>query len=388
MSSRVTLDGAKELAGHYFGRLDNSQLQFEMSADGKTAIVRNIPLFRTGSFKDSRGRRHNIDRAFLAALIDNFGALNAMPIHFEPPVRADHSRTIKNVTGYIQDLHFSGNTLYGTAEITEPDAVGKLERRTYRKVSAEIGAYEDNDGNVYEPAFMGVAFVDIPAVEGLMFSKEDEESGIRYFTEAAPDMSDENEKPEGDGADDRAPARRGDAAGAFGAPVNIHIQGAPAQAPATEAPATSTFTIGGVEMTLADIEAKFAAQAQFEQEITQKTRADFVKGLVDANKVAAPQMDAMTAFAQKLDNDAFEDFTKLFEGAPELSLFAQHADGTSNPDNENGDPKIAELKAEYEIALETVEMMRRTQMFTAEALKETDAFKRMEVLKSAVEGSN
>jgi len=38
---------------------------------------------------------------------------------------------------------------------------------TYISRSAEIGTYDDNEGTIYSPILFGVAWVDIPAVEGL-----------------------------------------------------------------------------------------------------------------------------------------------------------------------------------------------------------------------------
>jgi hypothetical protein len=132
-----------------------------------THVISGIRIFRAGSFSDSMGVRSEWTVEDLDAMVANFTKLRSNGILPNVPVRADHSRSINSVVGYFTNLYREGDYLLADMELTEPDAVGKYQRGTYRSRSAEIGVYVTNDEQVYWPTVLGLAFCDIPAVEGL-----------------------------------------------------------------------------------------------------------------------------------------------------------------------------------------------------------------------------
>ena len=129
--------------------------------------VIGLRIFRAGSFADSAGVRRRYTRADLSKMADNYNLLKEKDILPHVPVREDHTRSIKSVVGYFTAVRVEGNFLVADIEFTEAPAVAKYTSGTYRARSAEVGEYTDNDGNEYSPCILGVAFCDIPAVEGL-----------------------------------------------------------------------------------------------------------------------------------------------------------------------------------------------------------------------------
>lgn len=131
--------------------------------------MKNVEIFRVGSF---HGGRHTFNKKDLKEMVKNFHYMKVEGILPNVPVRADHpgflsGGSVDKIIGYFTDLRLRGEKLVADFQITEPDAQEKIKRGTYRSRSVEIGSYEDNSGDVYEPSIMGVAFVDLPAVEGL-----------------------------------------------------------------------------------------------------------------------------------------------------------------------------------------------------------------------------
>lgn len=133
--------------------------------------VTGLRIFRAGTFADSTGKRSRYTRADLDKMVENFDKLTTGGIFPHVPVREDHTRSIASVIGYFTALRRDGNFLVADIEFTEPPAVQKYANKTYRARSAEVGDYIDNDGTSYNPCILGVAFCDIPAVEGLYASQ-------------------------------------------------------------------------------------------------------------------------------------------------------------------------------------------------------------------------
>lgn len=129
--------------------------------------ITGIRVFRAGKFKNSDGVESKWSVADLKAMVSNFHELRGNGILPHIPVRENHSRDIRSVVGYFADLRVEGQFLVADLDLTEPDAQQRYARGTYRARSLEVGGYETNDGEVYYPTVMGLAFCDIPAVEGL-----------------------------------------------------------------------------------------------------------------------------------------------------------------------------------------------------------------------------
>ena len=395
---------------------------FERNDDKGTATITDWPVFKAGTFADSFGFVETWTTEHLAQLVSNFELLK--PVLVNIPVRADHGRSIEKVKGYVTALRVAEGVLLADVVLTEPDAVEKYERGTYRSRSAEIGFYETNEGAAYYPVFLGVAFVDIPAVEGLFSKATDQHPSTRYFTEASPQMT-TTSNPAAQ-AGDTAPALRPSGSEPVTTTVTVQSGGQftapatttnPTMAPAPSTPAappagptqpgapavqvpppidqpapaptaaaapagTQKFTVNGEEMDLDTIATRLAAAQNFEKEQMEATRTAFVKGLVDTNKVAAPQRESMEAFAKSLTPEQFTAWSATFEGAPELSLLANHGAGVSNPNNANGGTPLTEAQQEIKTAEETVKMHERSGMSQAD-IEKTASYQKLQAAKAA-----
>jgi len=188
-----------------YKRADETDTSAKFEVRGN--LVQNVEIFRTGVF-----RGELFEREYIEKFIKNFNDLKAKNIFVNVPVRKNHPdwfglrNSMEEVIGYITDLRLRENgkitvgvvdesavagadgkmprknkkiddiRLVADFEITEPDALGKIIRKTYRDRSIEWGTFPDNDGNEYDPVLYGVAFVDIPQVDKLatLFSKYSE----------------------------------------------------------------------------------------------------------------------------------------------------------------------------------------------------------------------
>lgn len=374
---------------------------FERNDDDGSATIADWPVFRAGTFADSFGFVETWTVEHLAQMAAHYEIL--LPVFRDIPVRAGHQRDIERVKGYVTALRVHEGFLLADIELTEPEAVEKWDRGTYRNRSAEIGFYETNDGAAFWPVFLGVAFVDIPAVEGLFSKATDQDTPTRYFTEASPQMPTTNQNTDPvSTAGDLAPARRPSNSEPLTTTVTVTSGGqdfsAPGQpqpvtgtttanpatpaigTPTPGAPAPQMFEINGEQLDLATIGTRLAAATAFEEEQLEASRAAFVKGLVDGNKLAAPQREGMEAFAKSLSGEQFTAWQAMFEGAPELSVLGNHADGVTNADNTAGQPTTEEQNlATLE---ETVKMHERSGM-PVDQLHKTASYQKLQALKAA-----
>lgn len=132
-----------------------------------TNIVHGKKIFRAGTFKDSKGVLHTWTIEQLDAVVANFNHLRANDLLAGVPVRVDHTFSARDVVGWVSDLKREGEFLLGDLHFTESSAFSKWDNGTFEPVSSELAPYETNSGDIYYPTLIGVAFVDIPAVEGL-----------------------------------------------------------------------------------------------------------------------------------------------------------------------------------------------------------------------------
>lgn len=288
----------------------------------------------------------------LAMMASNFELLRSSDRFPNVPLRRDHSWSIEGVIGYIDGLRVNGSKLIADLEFTEPEDLAKFQRGTYRSRSVEIGAYEDNDGVTYWPVVMGLAFVDIPAVEGLHRA-----ANRQVASYSLQKISKEPAVPD---------------------PV----------------PETFKFTLGGVETAdyaavaahmkkiEADNSTLTARNTQLETFAAEQTKANrhnFVTALAESRKVAATQVDGLKALVESLTDEQWEAFKTSYEHAPAQTLLSNHADGVSNPQGETNPDPVAE---ERELLEETVAMHRRAGL-SDEAIARTPTHKRLLALKGA-----
>lgn len=323
----------------------------EAQKDG-SGIVRDYPVFKAGTFRDSWGDQHTWTPEHLKQMVDNFDLLKVRDIFPNVPVRSDHSLSVDKVKGYFESVRTDGAILYADLRITEPEALDKLARGTYRSRSLEVGMFVANDESAYWPTIFGVAFVDIPAVEGLHSKPNNKTS---YFSMAATEenpMSGQATNAAGTPAapDDLAPAKPAQHA----APV--------AAAPAAAAPAPAqTFRVNGAEVTdVAAVQRHIDTLEMFAKDTRENSRKDFVAGLVKSGKVLAPQATELQEFALALSEDMYAKWTKTFDGATTNPLLANH--GNAQSAAPTGNDAADARKDRISILQDTIAMHRRSGM--------------------------
>lgn len=399
-------------------------LKVEAGANG-SQIIRAMSVFRTGTFKDSWGDPHTWQAEHLEQMVFNYSMLKSRNLLPNVPVRDGHPGLFGSggeVVGYVEDLYTINGAAYedgqtrlvADLDITEPDAFGKIERGTWRGRSAEIGFYETNDETMYWPVFMGLAWVDIPAVEGLFskqqdggnkftFIRDDQEGAVAgtkkqtktHSTSGGPGTGSgegagapagaNNPAGTGEGQQEQEGSGEGEGAGTEGeqTPPN---EGDPASQPSAPPPnqtppsqehashnrvhtfrvnGTETQDFGKVQQHIDALEAAIGEQAE-------TNRTEFVKSLAKRDLIPATQIDGMTAHALTLTDEQWQAFTKLYpEDATPSGLFQNH--GTNGSESH---PSGDEGPSELDTLRETVTMHEKSGMPEAK-VKETKSYKRL-----------
>lgn len=275
------------------------------------SIVEKVPVFKAGTFRNSYGEQRTWTADELGQMVANFNKLRTEDKLPNVPIRADHSNSIDKVIGYIESLSTDGEFLYADEMITEPDALAKMKRGTYRSRSSEIGPYEDNNDALYWPVFRGVAYVPTPAVEGL-HSKE--ELPMAFFSRC--DDPKENKVGTDNQADDK------------GAKT-------PVQTAEFKAPDAFKFSLDGQETSdYAAVQRHIATLEGTVKASIEKGRGDYVAKLASDRKITGPQAEKFTAFVQTLNDAQFASWKEGYDVAPVLPILAQH--GSIDPDRKGG----------------------------------------------------
>lgn len=320
-------------------------------------VVKDVPVFRSGTFRDSMGDQHTWNEENMQTMVSNFDSLRAKMTLPNIPVRDGHRSFLSSggtVVGWHTELKTAKLTsphddkeytyLQATYDITEPDAAGKIQRGTWRSRSSEIGRYIDNDENELWPVYMGVAYVDFPAVEGLEGHSKEETGKLYVFmserglvvsspiTPAAPPVV----------PPVTTPPVTPHAAGTPVAPVVAPVT-PPAATPVTPvAPATSTpppaapqqvvFTVEGKQTTdLAAVQAYVTRIETAQKETRDANRKAFVASLVQNNKLVAPQQQSTETFALSLDDAQYTAWSAMWADAAPNSLLQPHGVQNSIP---------------------------------------------------------
>jgi hypothetical protein len=330
--------------------------------DGKF-VVEGMPVFKAGTFKDSMGYQQTWEPEHLEQMVFNFNMLRDRGTLPNVPVRDGHRSFLGSggqVMGWITKLTHDQATgrLLADYEITEPDAAAKIQRGTYRARSAEIGMYETNDEATYWPVFMGFAFVDIPAVEGL-YNREIKDGEYVLFTQhtkenavpekqptpaapAAPVTEPEGTEPPAAAEFEAPPAAEPPAAEPPAEPEGSGEHAAPA-------PGTVTFSVNGQPTNdFAAVQRHITALETAATESRDQGRRDYVAGLASGHKITQPQVDGLTTVALGLDDEAFAAFRAAYDAAPKQPVLAAHAGSTSTgtigATAEESDDEIAVLR--------------------------------------------
>lgn len=386
-------------------------------------ILEGVAVFRSGTFRDSMGFQHQWEPEHMTQMVDNFSILASRGIITSVPIRSDHvgflDSSLKSVVGYHTGIRTEErvNTVSGEActylladmEIIDPDAIQRIESGLWRNLSSEIGTYLTNAEAEYWPVYMGVAFVDFPAVEGLAnsFSKRaPNDSGIHAGSavfslvneQEEPDMARNNAtktEPEGtvtedtieggaidlskhenagnegvndedetevqdgeEGTDGEANAPEGDDNTDQGENADSEGSGeAGDDQPNAEHGLNSgqsfQFSINGQPTT--DFAAVQAHITQLEGVIEhgrQTSIEEFVKGLAEDGKILATQIDSLTGFAKSLDESQYTAWAGQYGDMPSLPLFGHHGAGSNRIENPEDLKESETIKKELGIQQE------------------------------------
>lgn len=291
-----------------------------------TTIVKSVQVFKVGTFKDSWGDQQTWTHAHLHAMVLHFELLR--DVFPNVPVRNDHTFSVTDIVGYFAAVRVDGDFLVADLEFTDTTALEKFDNGTYRSRSIEIGLYETNNGETYYPVIMGLAFVDIPAVEGLHAR---DKNGIHTFRQeiTVPDAPIQT----GATTSTNPPA-------APAAPAAAFVFNMAGQAPTSDFGIVQTYItkIEGQNATLLAENTKY--EADFAK-AAKDARIAFVKQLVADNKLVAPQEAPTTTLVEGMTDEAFEQFKAVFAAAPTAAIltpFANAATGSPAGGNPPASP--------------------------------------------------
>lgn len=365
-----------------------------------TNVIEGIRIFKVGTFADSMGIVRTWEKLHLEMMVAHFNLLKDNSFFPNVPVRVDHSASAEAVVGYFVKVYMDPNNeefLAADIEITEPDAFAKWERGTFRSRSLEVGMYETNGENAqtYFPVVMGLAFVDIPAVEGLHAK-----SAPGTFSQALQDNPKETKVNDEEFMKACAYAEWLDAANYAQACEDWESAANYAQAcedlqeqaealglnvgnpPATHA-ATSdaiTFSVQGkpVTMTTAEMGQQLGNLLTFRQETIDGSRRTFVDDLAKYGKIAQIQVDSMKGVVVSMDDAQFDAFKLSYEAAPTSSLFGQYGNNGGDDPTPSGQGGTT---AEQIADLEEIVANHRRRGANAGEIENLASYKKLQTLK-------
>lgn len=371
MSVTLAPEARRTVSLFFSGDLGGLEPKFAKKKDDKGATVLNVtdmPIFRSGTFRDSMGFQHTWEDLHMAQMVSNNELLKSRGYFPDPPVRKGHGAflgdPIDTLIGYIKDLRAQKMTspadgkeytyILADYEVIDLDAQIKVENKLWRHRSAEVGFYLNNDDAEFWPVMMGFAFVDIPAVEGLNFSKFPDigKTCSVMFDKEAPvttpvDTTQSNGSPGAPAP--AAPAQNGTTNHQSATPP-----AAPPAPPAAAPPAPHSFTVAGKPVSdFAAVQTHINGLEEFQRETMEAGRKSFVSGLAGKNLILASQLEATEKFALGLSDDQYKAWTETFVNAVPNPALGQH--GSSAAGNSSGGPQptpadfaLANDKAMYE----------------------------------------
>lgn len=389
-----------------------SQVTHRDGANG-SKILDNLRIFKTGTFADSLGIIHTWEDIHLEQMVAHFRLLRDGGYLPDVPVRADHSFSVKDVVGYFTDVYKDPQDpqfLSSSIEFTEPDAFEKWDRGTWRSRSIEVGTYVTNDQKEFWPVVMGLAFVDLPAVEGLHERpKNDKTSFYRIGDKEIGNnmnalqqwLADNPGKTEADwvaavtysywlacanyaqhlvdwekAVTYAAAIQQQLPPPAPPAPPAPHNLPQPPPAPPAP-PARSTFRVNGVEtQDLQAVQVHIDALETFRTDTTTKNRTDFVNGLAANNIILASQLTPTLALVATMTPEQFDGFRAMYENAAPSSVL-----NPVTPTPANQPPSKQTTQEEIAVLEEGIANHKRVGM-TDDQIKNTQTYRRLQELKS------
>lgn len=365
------------LLRNWTGELETGVTKFARNKNTGILTVTDMPVFRTGTFRDSWGEQSTWESIHMHQMVSHFELLKNSGALPDVPVREGHFTGIKGLIGHHTSLRVEKmkskvdgkdyDYLLATYEITEPEAQGKIERGTWRNRSSEIGQYNTNDEAAYWPVYMGFAYVDIPAVEGLNgFAKDAQTPGdgpILLTDKDTAVTTPQTPAP----AEPTTPAT----------PPVPPTPPAPAPTPAPHAApaAPQAFSLHGQNTTdYTAVQAHITALEGFQKETRDTARKAFVTGLMDSNKILASAKDSTEKLVLSLNDEQFADYQASFAAATAVpQLGAVH--GAPAP-TDGAPTQVDQAKQDLENAKAQVKMHRSSGV-KPEQLKEMASYKKL-----------
>lgn len=377
--------------------------------DSGVFVVERQPVFRSGTFRDSIGEQATYEPLHMKQMVENFNYLRNSNLFADVPARDGHPGWIMHNTpgtGAVVGWHtaVSVETMKSPVdgeehdyfladyEITEPYAVEKIQRGTWRGRSAEIIAYRTNNEAEYWPVYGGFAFVDIPAVEGLNFSRDTggiqpgDVGRVRYFVMSDRENTVTSPAPgtpaPSQPAQPSAPAPSQPAQPTVPAPTPTPTPTAPqpASPPSQHSGGTMPhlFTVYGQATTdYSAVQRHITALETAITEARNQSRAAFVNQLATSQRIVGSEANItmLTNFAQSLSDEQFTAWQTSFGDMPQPAALGQHGvsvAGQAAPTNGAANQATDQI----EIDKETVRL-HRTLNRPADQLKATPSYQRL-----------
>jgi hypothetical protein len=383
-----------------------------------TALLEGVRIFKMGTFKDSLGIERTWEEPHLQQMEFHYKLLKEANILPNVPIRADHSISVLNVVGYFADVYRAADDpmfLAASVEFTEPEAYEKWKRGSWRSRSLEVGWYETNDGAQYWPVILGLAFVDLPAVEGL-YENQVRNAGSKLQVFTLQDNAKENDSMfvfNGQNFTDQAECERAinyaayeaacnyaawEAAANYAAALEAHNENArslgvegvtvhTAQPANHGAPRSFAFRVNGQSTDDPVVAQRHIDTLEsFRRETAKTNRESFVDSLVTDKKITAAQVDQYKAHValDTMSDEGFASFTKLWENAPVHSMFGQHGTGNGDGAGQGGEGQggnAQTLQEQIDVQQEIITQLHRSGM-SDEKVKKTEAFQKLTALQS------
>lgn len=349
-------------------------------------VMSKVPIFRSGTFRDSWGDQYTYEKLNIEDMARNFDHLRASGILADVPVRCNHpgfvGNVMRDVIGYVTSLRaedavspVDGKTytyLFADYDILDEEAAEKIDSTLWRNRSSEVGTFRTNAEAEFWPTLVGFAYVDIPAVEGLQFSKSGKNTVDSKFT-----LITEKEMPKM-GAEN--PGKETTTEVTAPAPQNSG-ETKEVAAHSASAPAPHAFTIAGQAVTdFAKVQEaldRIPALEQYQADNKAAIRADFVASLASSNKITETQKIGLDEFCKDLTDAQFTAWKSTWDSAPVAPLLANHATGavTEQPSTNAAVGGSAD-DAAITTAKEVVDQFRKGGM-SEDRIKQTGSYKRL-----------
>jgi hypothetical protein len=241
-------------------------------------------------------------------MVANFYHLKATGVFSNVPVRANHpgwmtGGDIDQVGAYVSELKREGKYLVADIRVVDEKMKEHIENGKYINRSAEIGTYDDNNGNLYTPTLFGFAWVDIPQVEGLspVFSYRNNTT-TELINLNKEDMIEEKEVKEEVAEEVNAEAV-----------ADVVTEVAAEVAEVAEEVVAETVT----ELSK-DFSKNFPAEFAELTKLREAGMNDFVASMKAEGKILPLQAEKVLAFAKGLSKEQFSAFEAIMKDAPKL----------------------------------------------------------------------